>query len=119
MRVAAITALVLAVAPAVFAKSVVVSFKKGTSQSVVDEAKTKYKEAGGRITHEFHLIKYARTELTLLWCYQFANIVAVALLPKFPTKASPPSLRGAKSTTCSWRTTSKWVRSELIPTGRI
>jgi hypothetical protein len=56
MRVAAITALVLAVAPAVFAKSVVVSFKKGTSQSVVDEAKTKYKEAGGRITHEFHLI---------------------------------------------------------------
>ncbi|KAJ5482454.1 Proteinase inhibitorpropeptide [Penicillium sp. IBT 31633x] len=61
---AALLALPLALAESL--KSVVITFPKGTPDSVIIQAKESLVASGGVITHEYHLIKYGINE-----CFSF------------------------------------------------
>jgi hypothetical protein len=68
MRPSTILASVLAIAPAALAvsieKSILVSYKPGTPHvnNLVDEARQIIVKAGGRITHDYKLIRFAWPE---------------------------------------------------------
>ena len=59
MRLLALASLVAGVMAVDVQKSVIVTYPDGTPNSVLDQAKKAITDAGGVITHEYNLVKYA------------------------------------------------------------
>ncbi|KAI1657470.1 hypothetical protein F4813DRAFT_389648 [Daldinia decipiens] len=91
MRFSSAIAAALAVAAGVSAvdiqKSVIVSFPSGTTDDIVNRAKDDIRKAGGVITHEYQLIKYALISIdVLLLTYVFYFDCITGFAAKAPQK---------------------------------